>query len=54
MTPTWRSTLVGALLILFAGVRIWHRHDAMFDPETIGMVSAGGALILGTDKLLGR
>jgi hypothetical protein len=53
MNSTWRTTVVGLLLIGFAVARIAFKNEAMFDGETIGLVTGGCSLILGSDKLLG-
>lgn len=52
--PTWRTTLLGCLMLLFVALRVWHRRDALFDNETVGLFITAIALIAGTDKLLGR
>lgn len=54
MTPTWRTNVVGALLVILVSVRVWLRPDSLFDADTIAILSTGCGLILGTDKLLGK
>jgi hypothetical protein len=50
---TWRTTVVGLIVILFAIARIWMKPGVMFEPETAALVGGGCSLILGTDRLLG-
>jgi predicted phage tail protein len=51
---TWRTTVVGALLLAFAAARVWLHPEAILDGGTATLVAAGCALILGSDKLLGK
>jgi len=52
-TPTWRTNVVGGLLIALVCARVYFQHDALFDASTIGIFGAACSLILGTDNLLG-
>lgn len=49
----WRSTVVGAILVLTGLGQIVVDPKRILDPTTTGLLAGGAALILGTDKLLG-
>ena len=63
MTPTtdktdkpqaWRTTLAGAIVLVFLAVRVVMKPESMWEPGTGAILSIGCSLILGSDKLLGR
>ena len=51
---TWRSSIVGILILAFVGFRVYVKPESLFEPETVAMCGAAFSLILGSDKLLGR
>ena len=50
---TWRSSVVGGLIVALIVARVAFKHEAIFDGETISLFGVACSLILGTDKLLG-
>lgn len=53
--PTWRTTLLGILLLGLTAYRIYtNPAAALTDPTTIGLLGSAGGLIGATDKILGR
>jgi hypothetical protein len=53
-TPTWRTTLVGLLLLGLTAFRIYSNPALLADPATLGLITSGAGLIGATDKLLGH
>jgi hypothetical protein len=52
--PTWRSTVVGVLMLAFLVGRVAVNRESLFAADTSGLLAVACGLILGSDKLLGH
>jgi hypothetical protein len=52
--PTWRSTVVGVLMLAFIAGRAVVDRQSLFSADTGAILAVACGLILGSDKLLGH